>query len=466
MKQQSEHECIQYPLQKQSSDSFCSIEMKLSLWGSANLGSDDWWKQVILLGTPLVNAVSFNKVQLTFLWRDSQGCEQTSDIFAVYIDLNGITDHHKIPPQSLTRVIGTDIWYWQVEVEANWRGSYTLIPVTQFQLPDLNEKNKDIKRRQWWRMVMKLAKPDPFNLLSPRHGNWGRLFSAVHLANAPQQIAWRELDEGVAPYADMSRLIELNWESNQLGNQRKVWIYSTGVSDELSQLSRSQFNEPSSNSLNDRPLTILLDGNVWVYDLPIFAALDNQTHQGVFKPGVYVLIDSIDGANREQDMSCNRNFWEAVQSELLPLIEDIAPHTSKPEKTIVAGQSLGGLSAMFAGLYWPERFACVLSQSGSFWWPKYELLKSPSEYKPVNLNEAKGWLAEQVETELNIPRPIHIFMEVGTYEDIMLDVNLSLYRELVAVGHQVEYRRYCGGHDKICWRGGLVEGLAYFHQNF
>ncbi|XNM47213.1 hypothetical protein ACLK15_03325 [Escherichia coli] len=24
---------------------------------------------------------------------------------------------------------------------------------------------------------------------------------------------------------------------------------------------------------------------------------------------------------------------------------------------------------MYAGLHWPERFGCVLSQSGSYWWP-------------------------------------------------------------------------------------------------
>ncbi|XPE55204.1 hypothetical protein ACNKHW_03225 [Shigella flexneri] len=28
------------------------------------------------------------------------------------------------------------------------------------------------------------------------------------------------------------------------------------------------------------------------------------------------------------------------------------------------GRVFGGLSALYAGLHWPERFGCVLSQSG------------------------------------------------------------------------------------------------------
>ena len=59
----------------------------------------------------------------------------------------------------------------------------------------------------------------------------------------------------------------------------------------------------------------------------------------------------------------------AVQQELLPLVKAIAPFSDRADRTVVAGQSFGGLSALYAGLHWPERFGCVLSQSGSYWWP-------------------------------------------------------------------------------------------------
>ncbi len=47
----------------------------------------------------------------------------------------------------------------------------------------------------------------------------------------------------------------------------------------------------------------------------------------------------------------------------------IAPFSDRADHAVVAGQSFGGLSALYVGLHWPERFGCVLSQSGSYWWP-------------------------------------------------------------------------------------------------
>ncbi|MBA1936014.1 prolyl oligopeptidase family serine peptidase, partial [Escherichia coli] len=84
---------------------------------------------------------------------------------------------------------------------------------------------------------------------------------------------------------------------------------------------------------------------------------------------VYVLIDAIDTTHRAHELPCNADFWLAVQQELLPQVKAIAPFSDRADRTVVAGQSFGGLSALYAGLHWPERFGCVLSQSGSYWWP-------------------------------------------------------------------------------------------------
>lgn len=83
---------------------------------------------------------------------------------------------------------------------------------------------------------------------------------------------------------------------------------------------------------------------------------------------MYVLIDAIDTTHRAHELPCNADFWLAVQQELLPLVKDIAPFSDRADRTVVAGQSFGGLSALYAGLHWPERFGCVLSQSGSYWY--------------------------------------------------------------------------------------------------
>lgn len=51
------------------------------------------------------------------------------------------------------------------------------------------------------------------------------------------------------------------------------------------------------------------------------------------------------------------------------MVHRLAPFSDRADRTVVAGQSFGGLASMFAALYWPQRFGCVLSQSGSYWWP-------------------------------------------------------------------------------------------------
>lgn len=84
-----------------------------------NVGSDAWWQTVAQLGTPLLKThdETPDKVTLTFLWRDKQGDESTSDTAAVYIDINGITDTLSFTPTTLTRLVGSDVWFWQITIE-------------------------------------------------------------------------------------------------------------------------------------------------------------------------------------------------------------------------------------------------------------------------------------------------------------------------------------------------------------
>jgi enterochelin esterase-like enzyme len=128
-----------------------------------------------------------------------------------------------------------------------------------------------------------------------------------------------------------------------------VWVYATG-------------DDPSA----ERPLAILLDGQFWAESMPVWPALAALTEQGLLPPAVYLLIDVIDTTHRSQELPCNPDFWLAVQQELLPQVQAITPFSDDAGRTVVAGQSFGGLSALYAALHWPQRFGCVLSQSGSF----------------------------------------------------------------------------------------------------
>ena len=123
-----------------------------------------------------------------------------------------------------------------------------------------------------------------------------------------------------------------------------------------------------------------------------------------------MLIDVIDNQHRGVELPCNRDFWLAVQEELLPLVQAVAPFSDRADRTVVAGQSFGGLAAMYAALHWPQRFGCVLSQSGSYWWPQ----RGSSQ---------PGVILEQLQRGELRPQGLRIWLEAGVREPIIFRAN-------------------------------------------
>ncbi|MBX9445645.1 enterochelin esterase [Dickeya chrysanthemi] len=415
-----------------------------TLLSSPQAGDDAWWQQIARLGTPLVEMLDAGQVRATFLWRDPNGDESHSAIQRVYADINGVTDHHSTDPQSLERLPGTDIWHWSMVLEHDWRGSYSLIPIAATQLPPVfsdDELQRDEQQREWWCSLFPCAIADPLNLSRP----WGEQLSAAHMPAAPSQLAWQAVDKGSALPPDAARLTVFDWKSEQLGNQRRIWLYTTGVSDEPAQ----------------RPLCIVLDGQKWAEETPLFTALDAETAAGHLPPAVWLFIDAIDGETRCRELPCDAAFWQAVQQELLPQTARLEPFSNDPDRTVVSGQSYGGLAALYAGLHWPQRFGRVLTQSGSFWWPNLQFITDFDQRDTLE----PGVLVIEVRQSGRTASPLVIFQEAGRREADIAFVNQQMHEALIAAGHQVHQRVYAGGHDTLCWRGGLMDGFRWLLNN-
>ncbi|MBF1996384.1 enterochelin esterase [Serratia symbiotica] len=413
---------------------------------SPHAGSPGWWLQVVRRGTPWMEPADNGRWRVTFFWRDPQGCELTSNCQRVWVHINCLTDHHQPnPPQSLQRLNGTDVWYWQTELNGDWRGSYCFIPCFDECLPELSSDDAHgnmHNMRHWWYQVSASATHD---LLNPRRawsGTSGHFLSGLHLPEAPPQPAWRAFDEyeitsGRCTPAPPARLQRHTWCSERLGNSRNVWIYTTGDS------------QPT-----ERPLAILLDGQFWAQQMPVWEPLMQLTRGGALPQAVYVLIDVIDLKQRARELTCKEDFWLAVQEELMPQVAEWASYSDSPANTVVAGQSFGGLSSLYAGLRWPQRFGAVISQSGSFWWPRRDMLQQPT------MPDDAGWLIQQVEKHgLGHSGALKVFMEAGSHETLVYRVSGQMATLLSHAGHRVHYRVVEGGHDALCWRGGLTDGL-------
>ncbi|MEF3365035.1 enterochelin esterase [Methylocystis sp. 9N] len=413
-----------------------------------DLGSDRWWRRVAIEGTPIVSAVGRGRAQVVFLWRDPEGDETASATRQVYIDINSIADHHSAPT-SLQRIEGTNVWRWSMEVESNWRGGYCFIPVDATRLPpafDAAAPNAGATLRSWRLALLDHAQTDPLNPGAPHIDGRGLLRSAAHLPEAPAQPAWRDADRRKGARGDSNRLQRIEWESERLRNRRNIWIYATG---------------PTLGATKQRPLILLLDGQYWAGGMPIFSALDHETQAGALPPSVYALIDSLDVETRARELPCHATFWEAVQEELLPQIAAAAPFAGDPRRTVVAGQSFGGLAALYAGLRWPERFGCALSQSGSFWWSDAYAQKSAAPPASAALDDKSEVIAALIGKTKSASAPLRIFMEAGSFEKIIRSANDRVHQALIATGRDARYRIYTGGHDPLCWRGGLLDGLSF-----
>jgi enterochelin esterase family protein len=423
-----------------------------ALLASQHAGSHGWWLDIARRGTPWVEPLASGRWKVTFFWRDPQGCEFTSAYQRVWIHINCLTDHHQSsPPQSLQRLSGSDVWYWQTELKGDWRGSYCFIPCMDDRPLDRHEENSHANMhttRHWWQQIFARSTPDLLNPYRAWPGVGGHFLSGLHMPLAPQQPAWQDFDNyaiasGRCTPAPPARLQRHTWHSPRLGTTRQVWIYSTGES-----------------SPATRPLAILLDGQFWAQQMPVWDPLMQLTRSGKLPEAVYLLIDIIDLKHRAQELTCNDAFWLAVQEELLPQLARWAPHSREPANTVVAGQSFGGLASLYAGLRWPEHFGAIISQSGSFWWPRRDMLQQQT------VPEDACWLMRQIEAKRwGEQGKLKVFLEAGVHEKLVHQVNDRMAALLSAHGHQVQYRVVEGGHDALCWRGGLLDGLQAHWYN-
>ena len=391
-------------------------------------GSEAWWQSKN--GPEWTREKDLYRV--TFWWRDPAGTARSSAIKRVWIYITGVTDHHQnAQPQSLERIPDTDVWRWQGDFSHEWRGSYCFIPSKNehdFAEAVFSAATPDrMALREGWRKLLPRAISDPLNPQSWRGGR-GHPVSALEMPHAPVQPGWNHADTPFSPPEC------IGWHSPRLGNSRRVWIFTTG--DE----------NPA-----ERPLAVLLDGQFWAESMPVWSPLAALTQEGQLPPAVYLLIDVIDTAHRSRELPCNADFWLAVQEELLPQIQALTPFSARADRTVVAGQSFGGLSSLYAALNWPQRFGCVLSQSGSYWWPHRGA-------------DQDGQLIEQLKAGEKSATGLRIVLEAGRREPLIFRTNQALYAQLQHPQHRVFWRQVDGGHDALCWRGGLTQGLMTLWQ--
>ncbi|MFE3433021.1 alpha/beta hydrolase-fold protein [Streptomyces sp. NPDC059171] len=301
------------------------------------------------------------------------------------------------PPVPLRRWEDTDCWYAVVSMPARLRVTYRLLVAGE-------------------------ARADPFN---PAGAGADRSVAAT--PDAPPQPHWPALGPDDVPPLPRTRI---RWSSDRLGGRRTVRVHPVG---------------------GGGPVVLLLDGDDWLYLHPAATAFDAAFGAGDLPPATLVFLPAKD---REAEFTCRPELWEAVRDEVLPLVADCGVPADL-DRLVVAGQSLGGLSALYAALEFPELVSRVACQSGSFWWaPGAAGLPDPLG------GSVGGALVERLRRGADLSR-LRCAFDVGEHESRMLphcELTESLTRR---AGATVRVSRSASDHDRAGWRHALLRDVAW-----
>ncbi|MET9503891.1 alpha/beta hydrolase-fold protein [Streptomyces sp. NPDC006622] len=300
-------------------------------------------------------------------------------------------------PVPLRRWGASDCWYAEVRMPARLRVTYRFL-------------------------VAGAAYADPLN---PVGAGGDRSIAAT--PDAPAQPHWPVL--GATDVLPLPRT-RIRWAGERLGGRRTVRVHPVG---------------------GGGPLVLLLDGDDWLYLHPATTAFESAVAAGEMAPVTLVFLPARD---RDAEFGCGRALWEAVRDELLPLVAESGV-PADPDRLVVAGQSLGGLSAMYAALDFPDLVSRVACQSGSFWWTPDAVASRDPLAGPVG-----GAVAARLRERPDLSG-LRVAFDVGEHETRMLP-HCELTEALAErAGATVRVSRSPSGHDRAGWRHALLRDVAW-----
>jgi enterochelin esterase family protein len=400
---------------------------------------DSFWEEVKKAGAPLIEPIAGDRenMAVTFLWK---GKPDTRNVLVLWLPYLGVA-----PDEFLMARLGeTDIWYKTIKVDRKMRLEYTLAPNAARLLPlSLGIDNDAIT------MIAAGARPDPLN---PKH--WRddpqsvdapeyRGTSVLVMPGAPPQ-PWIARRPGVPA----GRVERHRFKSEALKNEREVGVY---------------LPPRYSAGAEPYPLLVVFDEDRYLGEAGQLALihtptiLDNLISEARIPPMVALFVGNAPGA-RARELFCNPEFTRALATELLPWAHRLYNFTRDPRLTVVAGSSAGGLASACAGLWQPETFGNVLSQSGALHWTP------PSGGDTTDISTEPNWVARQF---ISSPKkPLRFYLDAGSAEfnatggaDSILFCTRTLRDVLRAKGYEVHFQEFAGGHDYLSWRGTLADGL-------
>ncbi|MGH7970697.1 MAG: alpha/beta hydrolase-fold protein, partial [Limisphaerales bacterium] len=367
----------------------------------ANAAAVFW--QEINRNCPIVHRVDGDPAhcRVTFIWR---GDAQTKRVSL----LGGFPSGSVAAP--LARLGSSDVWFRTETHPSDARFQY----VFQINGPEQIPFSSRAIRQA---MEQSPPKKDPFNPREFQGWCW------VELPDAPPQPWIKEQTR--APKGKVSKT---TFKSSTLKAEYPLSIYTPPGYSERG---------------NHCWLMVAFDGGFPMME----TSLNNLLAAGRIPPLVVVGIGNLSGESRQIDLGGSTQFGDFVADELVPWARTNFGVHPDPDRTIVAGMSLGGFMAIFCGLHHSGAFGKVLALSPT-------LIAAPHQEDPIPVwaNEQPGLLAPQFASSPRLS--LTLYFAVGRYETFlpfsMVYEARRLRDVLTAKGYPVGYAEWDGGHMEVC----------------
>ncbi|MFX1452589.1 MAG: alpha/beta hydrolase, partial [Promethearchaeota archaeon] len=219
---------------------------------------------------------------------------------------------------------------------------------------------------------------------------------------------------------------------------------------------------------------LLFDGILFEQDAKVSSTLDNLIADEKIPPVVAIMVENFIPTNttiRSYELPPNPKFKDYIIKELLPWVLENFNITKNPSHSVIAGASYGGIASTYIAFKHPDIFGNVLSMSGAFsWFPGDENwlktvdnIENFEHWWKIEDEKEPRWLARQFSLSKRLPLKFYVDVGILEVDELtgLYQSNRHFYTILQSKGYAVYYTEFLGGHDFVCWRGSIADGLIY-----
>ncbi len=198
----------------------------------------------------------------------------------------------------------------------------------------------------------------------------------------------------------------------------------------------------------EMPLLLVHDGPDYVTQAALVQWAGAMIESGAVGPFRVALLPPGD---RGQWYSASAAYGRALCRRIVPALGKHMPVADRP---VGMGASLGALAMLQAQRAWPDTFAGLFLQSGSFFVPRFDRNESGfSRYGRI-VRFVRGVLRTTIHDD-----PVPVVMTCGREEENLYN-NRLVAGALRAQGYELDLAEVPGGHDYPSWRDALDPHLT------